>query len=96
MINAFRCNKVFPQTQIISGLNFKHNSLMQAELAPDKVTHTHIYTYMPAHIHTYQTQSAVHPSTGRKERTIKEGGMQYTAANPAGSLFCLSVRRRER
>lgn len=60
----------FLRAQIICGLCLKHNGLLQAKLAADKVTHTYALT----HMHTYQAQSTVFPSTGRKERGIKEGG----------------------
>lgn len=72
LINAFRCNKVFPQTQIISGLNFKHNGLMQAELAPDKVTHTHIHIY--ARTYTHISNPVRCAPLHRKKREDDKGG----------------------
>ncbi len=61
----------FPSGPDRCGLCFKHNGLLQAKLVPDKVTHTDTHTC--ARTHTYQAQSTVYPSTGRKERGIKEG-----------------------
>lgn len=57
----------FLQAQIICGLCLKHNGLLQAKLAADKVTHT--YTHMRSHTctHIKPSQQSSPPQEEKRE-----------------------------